>query len=70
MALDKDDGDRIQSLGCKYMQGDVTSPASIASFKETFFGHDEPVDLLLNIAGRLAAVTQCCVGQSLRVLKV
>lgn len=54
MAVDKDDGDKIKSLGCKYMQVDVTKPASITSLKERFFGANEPLDLLLNIAGTFA----------------
>lgn len=42
-------GDPIKSLGCKYFQVDVTSPDSIAKFKADF--GNQPLDLLLNIAG-------------------
>ncbi len=46
------DGEKLQSLKgskCKTTKLDVTSPDSIADFKKSL--GDEPVDLLLNIAG-------------------
>lgn len=48
------DGDKLKALKgdkCKTFQVDVTSPESIAKFKESI--GDQPVDLLLNIAGQL-----------------
>ena len=48
-AVDMTIGDPIKSLGCEYFQLDVTSTDSIAKFKEQF--GDQPLDLLLNIAG-------------------
>ncbi|XDG02951.1 hypothetical protein ABKA04_002566 [Annulohypoxylon sp. FPYF3050] len=48
-AVDVNIGDKIKSLGCTTAHLDVTNPASIASFKESYgFGS---LDLLLNIAG-------------------
>ncbi|KAI0884742.1 NAD(P)-binding protein [Annulohypoxylon maeteangense] len=48
-AVDVNVGDKINSLGCATAQVDVSNPASIAAFKETYgFGS---IDLLLNIAG-------------------
>ena len=47
------DGENLQALKgdkCKTAQLDVTSPESIEKFKESL--GDEPVDLLLNIAGQ------------------
>lgn len=48
-AVDMTIGDPIKGLGCEYFQLDVTSTDSIAKFKEQF--GDQPLDLLLNIAG-------------------
>ena len=42
-------GEPIKTLGCKYFQLDVTSTDSIARFKDQL--GNEPIDLLLNIAG-------------------
>ncbi|KAI1461093.1 NAD(P)-binding protein [Annulohypoxylon moriforme] len=48
-AVDVNLGDKIKSLGCATAQVDVSNPASIAAFKDTYgFGS---LDLLLNIAG-------------------
>ncbi|KAJ4297917.1 hypothetical protein N0V90_005816 [Kalmusia sp. IMI 367209] len=49
IAADKTLDSPIKSLGCEAHQLDVTSPSSISQFKEALA--DQPVDLLLNIAG-------------------
>lgn len=51
-ALDAVEGDKLKALKsskCKIAQVDVTIPESIQKFKESL--GDQPVDLLLNIAG-------------------
>ena len=58
IALDRDDGDKIKGLGCERMQVDVSSPDSIRAFKQKHSANDEPIDLLLNIAGATAWVWQ------------
>ncbi|KAF2185161.1 short-chain alcohol dehydrogenase-like protein [Zopfia rhizophila CBS 207.26] len=52
IAADITIGDPIKSLGCENIQLDVASPESIQSFKSQV--GDQPVDLLLNIAGVMA----------------
>ncbi|KAI1869994.1 uncharacterized protein JN550_005584 [Neoarthrinium moseri] len=52
-AVDVNHGDKLRSLSCKTSQLDVSSPDSIAAFAESFGA--EPLDLLLNIAGTMAA---------------
>lgn len=52
-ALDAVEGDKLKALKsdkCKTAVVDVTSPESIEKFKKSL--GDEPVDLLLNIAGQ------------------
>lgn len=52
-ALDAVEGEKLQALKgpkCKTAQVDVTSPESIEKFKQSL--GDQPVDLLLNIAGQ------------------
>lgn len=52
-ALDAVEGEKLKALEgpeCKIAQLDVTSPESIERFKKSL--GDEPVDLLLNIAGK------------------
>lgn len=49
-------GDPIRNLGCQAEQLDVASPDSIQAFKQKL--GDQPVDLLLNIAGI------CCIIMS------
>ena len=53
-ALDAVEGDKLKELKgekCTTFQVDVTSPESIEKFKKSI--GDQPVDLLLNIAGQL-----------------
>lgn len=45
------DGEPLNSLSCKTSKLDVTSPESIARFKQAY--GDGPLDLLLNVAGEL-----------------
>lgn len=51
-ALDAVEGEKLKALEgpkCKTARVDVTSPESIASFKQSL--GDQPIDMLLNIAG-------------------
>lgn len=51
-AVDRNLGEGLAGLkGAEVSELDVTSMASIATFKEKF--GDQPLDLLLNIAGKL-----------------
>ncbi|KAL9092906.1 MAG: hypothetical protein Q9159_000530 [Coniocarpon cinnabarinum] len=54
VAIDREIEDSIKSLGCTYMQVDVSSTMSINAFKDEHFAHSEPIDLLLNVAGVMA----------------
>ena len=54
VALDKDNGSNIRSLGCDYAQLDVSSSSSMKRFQHEHFAGDRPVDLLLNIADVMA----------------
>lgn len=49
VAADVTIGEKIKELGCAVSQLDITLPESIAGLKEKLA--DEPVDVLLNIAG-------------------
>ncbi|KAF2141187.1 uncharacterized protein K452DRAFT_271838 [Aplosporella prunicola CBS 121167] len=51
-ATDVQVGDKLQSLACKHVHLDVSSPESIQSFAQQL--SNQPVDLLLNIAGIMA----------------
>ena len=56
-ALDVTEGEALKALAgdnCKIAQLDVTKPEAIAKFKESI--GDEPVDILLNIAGKSSDV--------------
>ncbi|KAI9810753.1 MAG: hypothetical protein M1827_006091 [Pycnora praestabilis] len=55
-AADIEVGDKLRALGAHSCRLDVGSPESIASFKEHF--GDQPLDLLLNIAGVMAPAEQ------------
>ncbi|KAF3000431.1 hypothetical protein E8E14_004691 [Neopestalotiopsis sp. 37M] len=52
-AVDVNNGDKLQSLSCHTSQLDVSSPESIAAFAASF-GDEQPLDLLLNVAGIMA----------------
>lgn len=45
-------GDRLKGLKCHHAQLDVRSPESISAFASSL--SDQPVDLLLNVAGTMA----------------
>lgn len=68
-ALDAVEGDKLKALKgdkCKTAVVDVTSPDSIEKFKKSI--GDEPVDLLLNIAGQCLHSMRC-INAMLRTCK-
>ncbi|KAF2107320.1 hypothetical protein BDV96DRAFT_589565 [Lophiotrema nucula] len=54
-------GDPIKNLSCEAIQLDVSSPPSIKAFADQV--GDQPIDLLLNVAGVMAPPHQDTLGQ-------
>lgn len=56
-AVDINDGDGLEALGCTTSKLDVTSEEDIQRFKREY--GDGPLDVLLNVAGELTPRASC-----------